>query len=139
MFNKGLLHHPESKASLLAAWKEVMDADNTTWNSNMVAVTQAIRIKSEELTKQRKQQWKEAYLSQFDNIIEAEEELQNNWGSVEAREKLSDAQAVLHEVRQQKFQFQETAILSKWARVGDCCTKEFFEFHEGPRQAINIV
>lgn len=55
-----------------------------------------------------------------------------------AREKLSDAQVVLHEVRQQKFQFQEIAILSKWARVGDRCTKEFFEFHEGPRHAINI-
>ena len=65
--------------------------------------------------------------------------MQHNWESREAREKLSDAQAVLHEVRQQKFQFQENAILSKWTRVGDRCTKEFFEFHEGPRQAMSIT
>lgn len=116
-----------------------MTSDLATWNQKMVAVTKAIRKKSEELTKQRKHQWKETYLSQFDNIIAAEAELQNNWGSVAAREKLSHAQAVLHEVRQQKFQFQETAILSKWTRVGDRCTKEFFEFHEGPRQAFSIT
>ena len=60
---------------------------------------------SEELTKQQKQQWKATYLSQFDDIIEVEDELQRNWGSKEAQEKLSDAQAVLHEVRQHKFQF----------------------------------
>jgi hypothetical protein len=45
---------------------------------------------------------------------------------------------ILHEIRQQKFQFQECAILSKWARVGDRCTKEFFKFHEGMRQPITI-
>lgn len=138
-FNKGLLQQPENKASLLATWKEVMATDLETWNHKIVAATQAIRIKSEILTKQQKKQWKETYLSQFEDIIAAEEELQHNWGSEEAREKLSDAQAVLHEVRQQKFQFQETAILSKWARVGDRCTKEFFEFHEGARQAVRIT
>lgn len=62
-------------------------------------------MKSEELTKQQKQKWKATYMSQFDDIIAAEEELQNNWGSKEARDKLSDAQTVLHEMRQQKFQF----------------------------------
>lgn len=45
----------------------------------------------------------------------------------------------LHEVRQQKFQFQERAILCKWAQVSDRCTKEFFEFHEGPRRLITIT
>ena len=138
-FNKGLLHHPESKAALLAVWKEVMNSDLPTWNHKIVAATRAIRSKSEELTKQLKQQWKEAYLGQFTEIIEAEEELQRNWGSKEARDKLSDAQTVLHEVRQQKLQFQESATLSKWARVGDRCTKEFFEFHEGTRQSITIT
>lgn len=29
--------------------------------------------------------------------------------------------------------------MSKWARVGDRCTKEFFEFHEGNRQSITIT
>lgn len=138
-FNKGLLQHTESKASLLATWREVMTSDLPTWNHKIVAATQAIRTKSEELTKQRKQHWKETYLSQFNSIIAAEEELQRNWGSREAREKLSDAQAVLHEVRQQKNLFQETATLSKWTRVGDRCTKEFFEFHEDPRQPISIT
>ena len=115
-----------------------MEAEIPTWNQKLVAATQAIRDKSEELTKQQKQKWKAAYLAQFEDIIAAEEELQHNWGSKEARDKLSDAQAVLHEVRQQKFQFQESAILSKWARVGDRCTKEFFEFYEGIKQPSNI-
>ena len=79
------------------------------------------------------------YLSQFEDIIAAEEELQFNWGSREARDKLSDAQAILHEVRQQKFQFQESAILSKWARVGDRCTKEFFKFHDGNKKPTPIA
>ena len=115
-----------------------MDSDLETWNKKMVAANQAIRAKSEELTKAQKKKWKEAYLSQFEDISTAEEELQRNWNSQEARNKLSDAQAVLHEVRQQKFQYQESAILSKWARVRDRCTKEFFEFHEGHRKPISI-
>ena len=45
---------------------------------------------------------------------------------------------MLHEVRQQKFQFQESAILSKWARVGDRCTKEFFEHHSRTRRPTAI-
>ena len=105
----------------------------------MVAANKAIKLKSEELTKQNKRKWKEAYLAQFEEIIEAETELQHNWGSREARERLCDAQAVLHEVRQQKFQFQENTILSKWARVGDRCTKEFFEYHAGSRKQTNIT
>lgn len=109
-----------------------------TWNRKMVVANQAIRAKSLELTKAQKQQWKASYLAQFEDIIAAEDELQCNWGSREARNKLSDAQAILHEVRQQKFQFQESAILSKWARVGDRCTKEFFEHHTGIRRPIVI-
>jgi exonuclease III len=120
-FNKGLLQTPENVAALLTTWKEYMADESSSWNQRLVAATQAIRNKSEELTKQQRHQWKEKYLSQFDDIIEAEAELQRNWGSKEARDKLSDAHAVLHEVRQQKFQFQESAILSKWARVGDRC------------------
>ena len=139
MFNKGLLLNPTSKATLLDTWKEVMNANLESWNHKMVKVSQAIREKSEELTKAQKQKWKDTYLSQFEDIIAAEEELQHNWESQEARDKLSDAQAVLHEVRQQKFQFQESAILSKWARVGDRCTKEFFEFHDGPRKPMAIT
>ena len=138
-FNKDLLQHTESKAILLKTWKDVMDSDMETWNKKMVAANKAILDKSEELTKEQKKKWKATYLAQFDEIISAEEELQSNWGSTEARDKLSDAQAKLHEVRQQKFQFQESAILSKWARVGDRCTKEFFEFHEGIRSPMNIA
>ena len=115
-------------------------ADETliTWNQKMTAASQAIRVMSMELTKYQKKQWKATYLEQFKDIIAAEDELQRNWGSREARNRLSDAQAALHEVRQQKFQFQENAILSKWARVGDRCTKEFFEHHMGTRRPIAI-
>ena len=138
-FNKGLLKNQEHKSALLETWKAVMEDESlVTWNKKMVMANQAIRYKSMELTKAQKQQWKASYLEQFEDIIAAEDELQHNWGSREARNKLSDAQAVLHEVRQQKFQFQESAILSKWARVGDRCTKEFFEHHMGTRRPITI-
>ena len=92
-----------------------MNSDLETWNHKMVAATQAIRNKSEELTRLQKQKWKEAYVAQFEDIIVAKEEFQRNWGSKEAKDKLSDAQAILYEVRQQKFQFQESAIISKCA------------------------
>ena len=138
-FNRGLLQIPESKASLLQTWKGVMGSSLDTWNQKMVAANKAILHKSEELTKAQKKKWKDTYLSQFEGIISAEAELQSNWGSEEARDKLTDAQAILHEVRQQKFQFQESASLSKWSRVGDRCTKEFFEFHEGARSPISIT
>ena len=138
-FNKGLLKNQEHKSALLETWKAVMEDESlVTWNKKMVMANQAIRYKSMELTKAQKQQWKASYLEQFEDIIAAEDELQHNWGSKEARNKLSDAQAVLHEVRKQKFQFQESAILSKWARVGDRCTKEFFEHHMGTRRPITI-
>ena len=138
-FNKGLLANPEHKAALLVAWKTAMDNPTLdSWNQKVVAANHAIRLKSAELTKAQKQKWRDTYLAQFEDIINAEAELQNNWGSKEARDKLSDAQAAIHEVRQQKFQFQESAILSKWARVGDRCTKEFFEHHAGHRQPTPI-
>lgn len=117
-----------------------MDDDNIEgWNNKIVAANHAIKLKAAELTKAQKQKWKAAYQAQFDDIIAAESELQNNWGSVEAREKLSRAQAILHEVRQQKFQHQESAILSKWARVGDRCTKEFFEYNAGHKRPTPIT
>lgn len=126
-------------AALFATWKGIMNSDLETWNHKMVAATQAIRNKSEELTRLQKQKWKEAYVAQFEDIIVAKEEFQRNWGSKEAKDKLSDAQAILYEVRQQKFQFQESAIISKCAWVGDSCTKFSFEFHEGTRQPTNIT
>lgn len=138
-FNKGLLKNPDHTATLLKTWSTVMeDKSLITWNRRMVVASQAIRIKSMELTNFQKQQWKATYLDQFEDIIDAEEELQRNWGSREARNILSDAQVVLHEVRQQKFQFQESAILSTWARVGDRCTKEFFEHHSRTRRPTAI-
>lgn len=99
-FNKGILYNPATKALLLETWKTVMNSNLESWNQKLVAAHQAIREKSEELTKAQKQKWKETYLSQFDDINAAEEELQRNWGSREARHRLSDAQAILHEVRQ---------------------------------------
>jgi hypothetical protein len=139
-FNKGLLANADSKAALLATWKTVMtDTSLGSWNQKMVQANTAIRIKSEELTKSQKKKWKETYLAQFDDIIEAEAELQENWGSRAARDKLSEAQAQLHTVGQQKLQFQETAILSKWSRVGDRCTREFFEQHSSSRKPAPIT
>lgn len=138
-FNRGLLKHPESLAALVSTWRAVMeDTTIENWNKNMVAANKAIPEKSEELTREYKQRWKATYLDQFAEIIEAEEELQRNWGSREARDRLSDAQAKLHEVRHQKFQFKESATLSKWTRVGDRCTKEFFEHFTGRRRQIII-
>ena len=42
-------------------------------------------------------------------------------------------------MRQKKFQCQESAILSKWARVGDRCTKKFFEHHSGHKRPTPIT
>ena len=109
-----------------------------SWNKKVVAANKAILEKSTLLTREQKQRWKATYLDQFSEIIEAEEELQRNWDSREARDRFSDAQAKLHEVRQQKFQYKESATLSKWTRVGDRCTKEFFEHFSGPRRPISI-
>lgn len=139
-FNKGLLSNQDTKTTLLTTWKTCMeDPDLATWNVKMVAANQAVLQKLAELTKQQRQKWKEMYMSQFDDIISAEAELQRNWGSWEARKKLSEAQATLHEVRQQKFQCQESAILSKWAWVGDRCTKGFFEHHAGHKKPTPIT
>lgn len=138
-FNKGLLNHPDSKAALVATWKEVMeDPTLENWNKKVVEANKAILAKSAELTRAQKQRWKATYLDQFGEIIAAKEELQRNWSSKKARDRLSDAQAKLHEVRQQKFQFKESATLSKWTRVGDRCTKEFFEHFSRPKRQITI-
>lgn len=54
-------------------------ADETlgTWNHKLVAANEAICIKSMELTRNKKQQWKVTYVVQFDDIIVAEDELRN--------------------------------------------------------------
>lgn len=138
-FNKGLFKHPESKVALIMTWREAIDDPSLeTWNQKVVAANKAIQAKSEELTRQQKQRWKDTYLAQFEDIIDAEDELQRNWGSKDARDRLSEAQAKLHEVRQHKFQFKESAVLSKWTRVGDRCTKEFFEHFTGQKRQSTI-
>ena len=63
-FNKGLLANPESKAALLATWKSVMEVNEAlSWNFKMVVANKAIKLKSDELTKQNKKKWKETYLA----------------------------------------------------------------------------
>ena len=103
-FNKGLLANTKNLAQLLTTWKDTIKDDSyPTWNLKMVAANTTIRLKSMELTKQQRKKWREVYQAQFANIQEVEAELPRNWGSREARNKLSDAQAAIHEVRQQKF------------------------------------
>ena len=139
-FNKGMLTNPDSKATLLQVWEGVThDETIPTWNQKVVKANKAVIAASEEITRERRKIWKETYQAQFKDIIDAEAELQHNWESGAARDKLSEAQATLHEVRHQKFQYQETAILSKWSRVGDRCTKEFFEHHNGRRKPTPIT
>ena len=139
-FNKGLLAQPDHKAALLKTWKSVMNNDSIgSWNQKVVEANHAIRIESEALSKAQRKKWKETYRAQFEDIIAAENDLQQNWDSEEARDRLSEAQVQLHEVRQQKLQFQETSSLSKWSRVGDRCTKEFFEYHAGARRPTPIT
>lgn len=57
----------------------------------MVGANQTIRAKSHELIGQQKQKWKATYLAQFEDFIEAKDELQHNWGLKETRDRLSDA------------------------------------------------
>ena len=86
-FNKGLLANPDNKAALLQSWKEAMENESLgSWNQKVVQANKAIRLKSEELTKAQKKKWKETYQAQFEDIIMAESELQNNWNSREARD-----------------------------------------------------
>lgn len=75
-FNQGLVTQPESKTTLLATWKGVMNDPNLgSWNQRMVTANQAIREKSAESTKNQRKKWKETYQAQFEDIIQAEEEL----------------------------------------------------------------
>ena len=82
-----------------------MDSSLETWNQKMVAANKAILHKSEELTKAQKKKWKDTYLSQFEGIISAEAELQSNWDFEEARDKLSDVQAILMKYDSKSFSF----------------------------------
>jgi hypothetical protein len=49
-----------------------MNLDSDTWNNKMARAVQAIRLKSEELSKIQRKKWKDTYLSQFDDINAAE-------------------------------------------------------------------
>lgn len=71
-------------------------ADETipNWNQKTVHANQTILAQSEEITKAQRKAWKATYQAQFKDIVEAEEELQHNWDSREARERLNEAQAV---------------------------------------------
>lgn len=55
----------------------------------MVLANNAVKLTSEELSKAQKKKWKETYQAQFEDIIEAESELQHNWTSREARNALA--------------------------------------------------
>lgn len=80
----------------------------------------------------------EKFQTQYEDVIEAEMELQSDWGNDDARENLDAAQMELHQMRQNKMEVKYDRILSSWTRTGDRCNKEFFEYHTGFRKPTAI-
>lgn len=81
---------------------------------------------------------RDKFQAQYEEVIEAEIDLQENSGNCNAQDTLNAAQTELHIIRQMKMELKYDRILANWTRTGDMCTKEFFEYHTGFKKPIPI-
>lgn len=131
-FNRRMMLNREEKTLLLTAWKKAMvENAGRSFQSKTIEALKAVKACSDSFTKQLKQDIRDKFQQQYEEVIEAEIDLQENWGSVEARDTLNAAQIELHIIRQMKMEMKYERILANWTRTGDRCTKEFFEYHTG--------
>nr|PNR49656.1 hypothetical protein PHYPA_011552 [Physcomitrium patens] len=137
-FNTHLLKIPESRTLLLQTWQQTIRKYSTQNRNNRVAAAiQAVKVVSdwETKTKRRKKDWSTEFENQFSAVYEAEITLQNQWNDAEARNKLDVAQSNLQRLRQGKMEKKYDHKLANWIRVGNRCSKEFFELHSGQRRS----
>lgn len=131
-FNRRMMTSTDEKRLLLTSWKKaILENENRPWQTKIVEALKEVKACSDSFTSQLKKDNQDKFQKQYEEVIDAEYDLQENWGDDEARYRLDAAQAELHAVRQSKIKMKYDRILSNWTRNGDRCNKEFFEYHTG--------
>lgn len=133
-FNLPLLKQADLKAAMLRAWEESTEA--LSQDSKSVQVTAGLKaIMSENIRLSRlgKKAGRTLYQSQFKEVREAESSIAQDWNNLQAWESLNRAQEKLEEVRMEKIERKKNQSGALWARMGDKCTREFFDFHKASR------
>ena len=81
---------------------------------------------------------RQEYNNQFQEIRRAETELQEHPHDREVQSRLDVAQQKLQELMLEKLEAVEEAATIQWNRIGDPCSREFFEFHMDYRRKFAI-
>ena len=113
---------------------------NTEPNPIMTVASaiRCIKAHSDHFLKQRKQNWRQSYRLQFQQIRSAEAILENDWSNTEARDALNLAQQTLTDIRTSKLDATSNTAQSSWIQLADRCTHDFFKIAKGskPRKLI---
>ena len=100
-FNRQLLKEDKGNQILLNSWKESIRSNtNYKWNYKTTQALKAVKLRSDEETKKRKQQWTADFEDQFDDIFAAKHTLQASWNDQTTRNQLNGAQSHLQRVCQ---------------------------------------
>ena len=138
-FNKGLLDKPESRQTLVDAWRSAIDEDpSRSWAAKLQHALITVKQTSDTCTAANSQHWKAMYDAEIQDILEAEELLHGDWENTTAREQLAAAQLRLHEIRQARLEKRINKMGARWTKLGDRCTKPFFEIHKERKPPVKI-
>lgn len=139
-FNKALIQDSDAAHSFERSWVDAMQhqGDFSKCTRILTAMEQIRRL-SGTISSDRKRKAKTTYNEQFLEVRSAELKLQEDWTDLSAWEQLNAAQAKLEDIRQSKLEATKNANAARWCRVGDRCSKEFFEFHKDPKRKSSIT
>jgi tRNA A37 N6-isopentenylltransferase MiaA len=96
--------------------------------SKLSKALEVIRFVDIELTRNQKTKWRVEYNSQTQVLELAKLNLQRNWNDQAKRDTLNEAQARIQYVHQEKLEVKTHFSIAKWIKLGDKCSKKFFNF-----------
>ncbi|KAG0590450.1 hypothetical protein KC19_1G100600 [Ceratodon purpureus] len=119
-FNKALLDTPDSRQTLVDAWKSAIEEDpSRSWAEKLQHALTMVKRTSDSCTEAKSQQWKATYDAEIHDILEAEELLHGDWENDAAREQLAAAQLKLQEIRQARLEKRINKMGARWTKLGD--------------------
>lgn len=133
-FDTGLLRNKDFKEAHLRACAEAFAEQEGQSRSIQVAkALEALMQENVRISRQRKKIGRATYQAQFHEVREAEELIARDWNDLSAWERLNLAQEKLEEVRMEKIERKKNYAGALWAKFGDKCLKDFFDFHKVAR------
>jgi hypothetical protein len=124
---------------MLGAWNKAVQANSTqSKGEQVVQGLKALRGENIKITTRLRKADRAVYQAQYSGVREVEARLERDWNDLQAWEQLNEAQSKLEEIRMDKLERKKMQTGATWARMGDKCTRKFFQYHKARRPKTKI-